>query len=157
MFCRLKNRSMGQPHVVRISLSVISLRHSFPSVCIKLLTSIISRPFLGWLRCTQFFYTKWYQCDTNQTVFQSEEEHMADDLNEFDDPEQSYRRGYVHGAREVLAAIERRLPTDQRAMIEGRLGGELSKWRLESLRGKTGRNKTGLTGNMGPPRLLILD
>ena len=43
---------------------------------------------------------------------------MADDLNEFDDPEQSYRRGYVHGAREVLAAIERRLPADQRGMIE---------------------------------------
>jgi hypothetical protein len=39
---------------------------------------------------------------------------MADDPNEFDDPEQSYRRGYVHGAREVLAAIERRLPADQR-------------------------------------------
>jgi hypothetical protein len=84
-------------------------------------------------------------------------EHMADDLNEFDDPEQSYRRGYVHGAREVLAAIERRLPADHRAMIETWLEGDLSKWRVENLRGKTGRNKTGLTGNMGPPRLLILD
>jgi hypothetical protein len=82
---------------------------------------------------------------------------MADDLNEFDDPEQSYRRGYVHGAREVLGAIERRLPADQRGVIEGWLEGDLSKWRLENLRGKTGRNKTGLTGNMGPPRLLILD
>jgi hypothetical protein len=38
---------------------------------------------------------------------------MADDLNEFDDPEQSSRRGYVHGARELLAALERRLPADQ--------------------------------------------
>jgi hypothetical protein len=28
---------------------------------------------------------------TNQSVFGG---HMADDLNEFDDPEQSYRRGY---------------------------------------------------------------
>jgi hypothetical protein len=92
---------------------------------------------------------------TNQIVFQSEEGHMADDLNEFDDPEQSYRRGYVHGAREVLAAIERRMPADQRAMIETWLERDLSKWRLENLRGKTGRNKTGLTGNMGPPRLLI--
>jgi hypothetical protein len=82
---------------------------------------------------------------------------MADDPNEFDDPEQSYRRGYVHGAREVLAAIERRLPADQRAMIETWLEGDLSKWRLENLRGKTGRDKTGLTGNMGPPRLVILD
>jgi hypothetical protein len=82
---------------------------------------------------------------------------MADDLNEFDDREQSYRRGYVHGAREVLAAIERRLPADQRGMIEGWLEGDLSKWRLENLRGKTGRNKTRLSGNMGPPRLLILD
>jgi hypothetical protein len=71
--------------------------------------------------------------------------------------EQSYRRGYVHGAREVVAAIERRLPADQRAMIETWLEGDLSKWRLENLRGKTGRNKTGLTGNMGPPRLVILD
>jgi hypothetical protein len=58
--------------------------------------------------------------------------------------EQSYRRGYVHGARELLAAIERRLPADQRAMIERWLEGDLSKWRLENLRGKTGRNKTGL-------------
>jgi hypothetical protein len=65
---------------------------------------------------------------------------MADDLNEFDDPEQSYRRGYVYGAREVLAAIERRLPADQRVMIEGWLEGDLSKWRLENLRGKTGRS-----------------
>jgi hypothetical protein len=94
---------------------------------------------------------------TNETIFQSEEEHMADDLNEFDDPEQSYRRGYVHGAREVLGAIERRLPGDHRAMIETWLDGDLSKWRLENLRGKTGRDKTGLTGNMGPPHLLILD
>jgi hypothetical protein len=93
----------------------------------------------------------------NHTVIQSEGGQMADDLNEFDDPEQSYRRGYVHGAREVLAAIEPRLPADQRAMIETWLEGDLSKWRVENLRGKTGRNKTGLTGNMGPPRLLILD
>jgi hypothetical protein len=82
---------------------------------------------------------------------------MADDLNEFDDPEKSYRQGYVHGAREVLGAIERRLPGDHRAMIETWLDGDLSKWRRENLRGKTGRDKTGLTGNMGPPRLLILD
>ena len=94
---------------------------------------------------------------TTQTVFHSEGGHMADDLNEFDDPEQSYRRGYVHGARELLAALEGRLPADQRAMIERWLEGDLSKWRLENLRGKTGRNKTGLTGNMGPPRLVILD
>jgi hypothetical protein len=93
----------------------------------------------------------------HQTVFHSEGGDMADDLNEFDDPEQSYRRGYVHGAREVLAAIEQRLPADQWAMVETWLEGDLSKWRLENLRGKTGRNKTGLTGNMGPPRLLILD
>jgi hypothetical protein len=93
----------------------------------------------------------------NHTVIQSEGGRMADDLNEFDDPEQSYRRGYVHGAREVLAAIEQRLSADQRGMVETWLEGDLSKWRLENLRGKTGRNKTGLTGNMGPPRLLILD
>ena len=94
---------------------------------------------------------------TNEAIFQSEEEHMADDHNEFDDPEQSYRRGYVHGAREVLGAIERRLLGDHRAMIEAWLDGDLSKWRRENLRGKTGRDKTGLTGNMGPPHLLILD
>src|ERR1700730_16476572 len=94
---------------------------------------------------------------THQPVFQSEEGHLADDLNEFDDPEQSYRRGYVHGARELLAAMERRLPADQRGMIEKGLEGYLSKWRRENLRGKTGRNKAGLTGNMGPPRLVILD
>jgi hypothetical protein len=28
---------------------------------------------------------------------------------------------------------------------------------LENLWGKTGRTKTGLTGNMGTPRLLVLD
>jgi hypothetical protein len=36
----------------------------------------------------------------------------------------------------------------QRAMVETWLEGDLSKWRVENLRGKTGRNKTGLTGNM---------
>ena len=90
------------------------------------------------------FCTKSYRCGTDQTVFHSEGGHMADDLNEFDDPERSYRRGYVHGARELLAALERRLPADQRAIIETWLEGDLSKWRLENLRGKTGRNKTGL-------------
>ena len=78
-----------------------------------------------------------------------------DDLDEFDDPEQSYRRGYVHGVRGVLAAMEPRLPADQRAAIETWLEGDLSKWRLENLQGKTGRNNSGLTGNMGPPRLVI--
>jgi hypothetical protein len=34
-----------------------------------------------------------------------------------------------------------RLPADQRAMIETWLEGDLSKWRLENLRGKTGRRE----------------
>jgi hypothetical protein len=38
------------------------------------------------------------------------------------------------GARELLAALERRLPADQRVIIETWLEGDLSKWRLENLR-----------------------
>jgi hypothetical protein len=58
---------------------------------------------------------------------------------------------------ELRIQVECETPANQRAMIETWLEGDLSKWRLENLRGKTGRNKTGLTGNMGPPRLVILD
>ena len=48
---------------------------------------------------------------------------MADDPNEFDDAEQSYRRGYVHGAPDVRDQLLRMAREWMQAAIEGRRGG----------------------------------
>lgn len=74
--------------------------------------------------------------------------------SDFNDPEASYRRGYVHGAYDVIEAISDFLPAIQKKALDQWLYGPVFKWRLQNLRGEsTARGDTDPAAL--PPRHLL--
>jgi hypothetical protein len=64
---------------------------------------------------------------------------------EYDDPEMSYRRGYYQGAWATFQAVQHVLPSPASAAIRAWIERRVFAWRLENMRGKSGR-KEGLAG-----------
>jgi len=60
---------------------------------------------------------------------------------EFEDPEQSYRRGYAHGVWDVLEAVRDRLSPEAGAMLEEWYREEVWEWRLRNKHGQSDRQK----------------
>ena len=56
-------------------------------------------------------------------------------LNEKNDPEMSYRRGYQDGALETLHAVERFLDPAIRKVVQGWIEQDINGWRLKAMLG----------------------
>jgi len=54
----------------------------------------------------------------------------------FDDPEMSFRRGYVHGARELFRGIDGYLPPTVSAAVKAWLERDVANWRLLNQQGE---------------------
>ena len=73
-------------------------------------------------------------------------------MSEFDDPEMSYRRGFYHGARALFEEIQACLPPDRRTVVQHWIQKDVFGWRLQNLRGKSGRRPFGeITAEIAPP------
>src|SRR5208337_1905415 len=57
-------------------------------------------------------------------------------LNEKNDPEMSYRRGYQDGALEMLRAVERFLDPTTRQVARGWIEQDINGWRLKAMLGQ---------------------
>ena len=57
-------------------------------------------------------------------------------LNEKNDPEMAYRRGYQDGASEMLSAVERFLPPAVRQIARSWIKQEIDGWRLKAMLGR---------------------
>ena len=74
------------------------------------------------------------------------------DIDDDDDPEQSYRRGYTQGAWDVLRALSPRLSAIERTRLEEWFK-EAHEWRLAAMREESKRGANGeITGAIYPPR-----
>jgi hypothetical protein len=74
--------------------------------------------------------------------------------SQFDDPEQSYRRGYDHGVSDVLAAVRNRLSAQDSAALEEWYSDEVKEWRSDALQGLSNRAKwpDPFPAGVRPPR-----
>jgi hypothetical protein len=69
------------------------------------------------------------------------------------DPEASYRRGYVHGAWDVIEAVRGLLPPKEQSRLEDCFNGPAQEWRDLNLSGKSKRAENGdFSAAMCPPR-----
>jgi hypothetical protein len=57
-------------------------------------------------------------------------------LNEKNDPEMSYRRGYQDGALEMFRAVERFLDPTTRQVVRGWIEQDINGWRLKAMLGQ---------------------
>ena len=57
-------------------------------------------------------------------------------LNEKNDPEMAYRRGYLDGALETLRAVERFLDPAVRQIARSWIGQDIDGWRLKAMLGQ---------------------
>ena len=71
-------------------------------------------------------------------------------MNEYDDPETSYRRGYVQGAHVVIETVSKYLPPDKVAGLNEFLEEALG-WRLANMRGESVRQENKVTDDIVPP------
>jgi hypothetical protein len=80
---------------------------------------------------------------------------MTSASDEFNDPEQSFRRGYVQGACAVFDVVEKELSLAQRSYFQQWLR-DLRQWRTDNMRGKTGRKKIApfITADIAPPKFI---
>lgn len=74
--------------------------------------------------------------------------------SEFSDPEQSYRRGYQHGAWDVFDAVRARLSDRDQAALKEWFQEKVAEWRLDGMQGESVRG-TGMNPfppGVSPPR-----
>lgn len=72
---------------------------------------------------------------------------------EFEDAEQSYRRGYVQGAWAMFEATRALLPEEYSQLLFAWLGGPLADWRLSAQRGESKRRSQDVTRDIAPPHI----
>jgi hypothetical protein len=74
--------------------------------------------------------------------------------SQFEEPEQSYRRGYAHGVCDVLSAVQNRLSAHDSAALEEWYRDEVQEWRLASMEGLSKRAKGSdpFPSGVRPPR-----
>lgn len=73
-----------------------------------------------------------------------------------DDPEQSYRRGYYHGAWDVIEAVSAFLAGSEKNRLREWFAGPVYSWKLAALTGESKRSPDGqVTVDMVPPRHLL--
>ena len=78
---------------------------------------------------------------------------MTSASDEFNDPEQSFRRGYVQGACAVFDVVEKESSLVQRSRFQQWLR-DLRQWRIDNMCGKSDRKKIApfITADIAPPR-----
>jgi hypothetical protein len=76
-------------------------------------------------------------------------------MTEIDDPEASYRRGYTHGAWDVIAAVRGLLSPHEQARLEAWFNESAREWRLKNLRGESQRLAGKIAVDIAPPRHLL--
>lgn len=73
-----------------------------------------------------------------------------------DDPERSYRRGYTHGAWDVIQAVRGLVPSAEYAALTSWFNGPARDWRMDAYTGKSARGANGeVTTAIVPPRHLL--
>ena len=73
-----------------------------------------------------------------------------------DDPEGSYRRGYMHGASDVMHFVSALIPPGEFQKLKVWLNGPVREWRMEAYTGKSRRGPGGtITTDLVPPRHLL--
>jgi hypothetical protein len=74
--------------------------------------------------------------------------------SQFEDPEQSYRRGYAHGVWDVLAAVQNRLSAHDSAALEEWYRDEVQEWRLANMQGlsNSAKGPDPFPSGVRPPR-----
>ena len=80
-------------------------------------------------------------------------------VNEFNDPELSYRRGYSHGAAAVIDAVKEKLPSREADLLEQWFQEKVSEWRRDAMTGES-RRAAGLDPfppGVKPPRAELTD
>ena len=79
---------------------------------------------------------------------------MQNAFDEFDDPEQSYRRGYAQGAWDVLDAVKAYLPKDQYEALQAWHTGDFWPWRISGMRRESVRasGPNPFPAGVNPPR-----
>jgi hypothetical protein len=75
-------------------------------------------------------------------------------MDENDDPEMCYRRGYQQGAYALYDAIAAYLPSDVRDQAQNWVNRELFSWRLKNMRGEQARYD-GITADLAPPDIRL--
>ncbi len=73
---------------------------------------------------------------------------------DYNDPEASYRRGYQHGAFDVIKAISMALSEDQEKTLNQWLNGPVYRWRLKNLQGNDSKRADTSPSSI-PPRHLL--
>jgi hypothetical protein len=72
----------------------------------------------------------------------------------YDDPEQSYRRGYMQAAWDVIDEVGRLLPIGEQARLRAWFS-MIEQWRAKNVAGLSKRNKDGsFDAKLYPPRYL---
>jgi hypothetical protein len=73
-----------------------------------------------------------------------------------DDPEQEYRRGYYHGAWDVIEAVSALLAAEDETRLREWFAGPVYSWKLAALTGQSKRSPDGQVAvDMVPPRHLL--
>lgn len=74
------------------------------------------------------------------------------ELNDFDDPEGSYRRGYTQGAWAVMEAVHGQIPEQEYRRLNAWFNKRLRKWRMDAYTGKSKRSDAKVpTIDIAPP------
>jgi hypothetical protein len=75
-------------------------------------------------------------------------------MDEYDDPEMSYRRGFHQGAWLLFEAIELYLPPDRATAARDWIQKDVFGWRLKNMRGESDRGfSREVTAQIAPPRM----
>ena len=73
-------------------------------------------------------------------------------MEDENDPERSYRRGYTHGAWHVIEALKSRLSPADQQRLESWFTEHARKWRLAAYEGTSQRGTNGeITAAITPP------
>jgi hypothetical protein len=79
-------------------------------------------------------------------------------MDEFDDPEMSYRRGFYQGAWILFEVMERYLPPARALAAREWIQKDVFGWRLKNMQGKSGREPSGeITAQIAPPTTRTLN
>ena len=73
-----------------------------------------------------------------------------------DDPERSYRRGYTHGAWDVIEFVRNKISGAEQARLEAWFNNDAREWRLRACRGESKRQGGKITNDLLPSRHLLI-
>lgn len=79
---------------------------------------------------------------------------MTTEAQDLIDPERSYRRGYTHGAWEVIDFVRDKLPVEDLQRLQRWFVDGAREWRMEAYRGEsTRKHDREITYHVQPPKI----